>query len=98
MGSYKALRFIAPSKSIAALQLMKRKVDRMDLGFFFSLLLFLLLFLLSLFCKHRSLKKEHRQKKNLLVKAHYIFQAQIKCHFKRKSSYSETFVALLQCM
>lgn len=34
MGNYKALRFISPSKSIAALQLMKREVDQMVLGFF----------------------------------------------------------------
>lgn len=99
MGTYEALHFISPSKSVAALHLMKREVDQMDLGFFLPLFCFFYYyyFFLSLFCKGRSLRKEHSQK-NLLVKAHYIFQAQKKCHFKRKPSYSETFVALLQCM
>lgn len=35
MGTYEALHFISPSKSVAALHLMKREADQMDLGFFF---------------------------------------------------------------
>lgn len=34
METYQALHFISPSKSVAALHLMKREVDQMDLGFF----------------------------------------------------------------
>lgn len=36
MGTYEALHFISPSKSVAALHLMKREADQMDLGFFSS--------------------------------------------------------------
>lgn len=34
MGTYEALHFISPSKSVAALRLIKREADQMDLGFF----------------------------------------------------------------
>lgn len=44
MGTYEALHFISPSNSAAALHLMKREVDQMDLGFFPRFLFFLLLF------------------------------------------------------
>lgn len=43
VGSYKALCFIPPSKSIAALQLMKREADQMDLSFFPLLLFFIII-------------------------------------------------------
>lgn len=33
MGTYEAVHFISPSKSIAALHLTKREVGQMDLGF-----------------------------------------------------------------
>ena len=44
MGTYKALHFISPSKTVAALHLMKREADQMDLGYFCSFLFLLLFF------------------------------------------------------